>query len=214
MSSRLQKRLTNVLVIALSLMALTVVAARGSELRSQFGGQEPGWMLVQRPRDTRDLWRQVYELMPELPWENQYVSQATGEVDEENTLISRLIRYHIFVKGRPHPFRLDWRLTLADYLGAYERMGADTYPGGNVLTENPLEGDQAAIASLTRQERDRLVHVLTSIFNPNYLALLEQQANRELAEVQETPAELDWEETPQRRVPRLPQSGDAELLLP
>lgn len=78
MSSRLQKRLTNVLVIALSLMALTVVAARGSELRSQFGGQEPGWMLVQRPRDTRDLWRQVYELMPELPWENQYVSQATG----------------------------------------------------------------------------------------------------------------------------------------
>lgn len=134
-------------------------------------------------------------------------------MDEENTLISRLIRYHIFVKGRPHPFRLDWRLTLADYLGPMSAWGLIRIRG-NVLTENPLEGDQAAIASLTRQERDRLVHVLTSIFNPNYLALLEQQANRELAEVQETPAELDWEETPQRRVPRLPQSGDAELLLP
>ena len=32
MSSRLQKRLTHVLVIALSLMALTVVAARGGRV--------------------------------------------------------------------------------------------------------------------------------------------------------------------------------------
>lgn len=171
-------------------------------------------MLVQRPRETRDIWRQVYELMPELPREDQYVSRETGEVDEENTLISRLVRYHIFVRGRPHPFRLDWRLTLADYLGAHERMSWETYPGANVLTENPLAGDQAAIASLSRQERDRLVHVLTSLFNPDYLALLEQQANRELAVAEEAPEELEWEETPQRQIPRLPQSGDAELLLP
>ena len=43
-----------------------------------WGGDEPGMMLVQRPRETRDIWRQVYELMPELPREDQYVSRETG----------------------------------------------------------------------------------------------------------------------------------------
>ncbi|MFO8040336.1 MAG: hypothetical protein R6U67_12905 [Sodalinema sp.] len=55
------------------------------------------------------------------------------------------------------------------------------------------------------------------MFNPNYLSLLEEQANRELAEgTQETVDEtsLEGEERRQRQVPRLPQSGDVELLLP
>lgn len=220
MSSRLQKRVTHFLVIALSLMALTVIGANAAQLREAAG--EGSWLspetIAQRPRNTRDLWREVYGMMPELPLENQYVNAETGERDEESTLISRLIRYHIFIKARPNRFRLDWKLTLADYLGAYERMVRDTYPGANVLTENPLEGDKAAIASLSRQQRDRLVDVLTSLFNPNYLSLVEEQANREMAEgTQETVDEMSLEgeeERRQRQVPRLPQSGDVELLLP
>jgi len=221
MSSRLQKRVTHFLVIALSLMALTVIGANAAQLQEAAG--EGSWVspqtIAQRSRNSRDVWRDVYEMMPEIPLENQYVNAETGERDEDNTLISRLIRYHIFIKSRPRPFRLDWKLTLADYLGAYERMVRETYPGASVLTENPLEGDQAAIAALSRQQRDRLVHVLTSVFNPNYLALLEEQANRELAEqgeeetVDETSLEGE-EQRRQRQVPRLPQSGDVELLLP
>jgi hypothetical protein len=56
------------------------------------------------------------------------------------------------------------------------------------------------------------------LFNPNYLSLVEEQANRELAEgrqetVDETSLEGE-EQRRQRQVPRLPQSGDVELLLP
>lgn len=219
MSSRLQKQVTHFLMIALSLMALTVIGANAAQLREAAGegSRVSPVVIAQRSRNSRDVWREVYERMPELPRENQYVDAETGERDEENTLISRLIRYHIFVKSRPRPFRLDWKLTLADYLGVYERMVQDTYPGASVLTENPLAGDQAAIAALSRQERDRLVHVLTSLFNPNYLSLLQEQANRELAQGEEETVDepsLEGEERRQRRVPRLPQSGDVELLLP
>ena len=49
----------------------------------------------------QDAWRRVYERLPNLPLENQYVSKQTGKIDENNTLISRFMRYHIFVKRRP-----------------------------------------------------------------------------------------------------------------
>lgn len=108
---------------------------------------------------------QVYEQLPDFPLENQYISSDTGAPATEDTLISRIIRYHIYIKERPTNFRLDWKLTLADYLGAFERISADRYPDYE-LRENPLVGDRTVIQALSRQQRDRLVNVLYEVFTP------------------------------------------------
>ncbi|MDY6936249.1 MAG: hypothetical protein SWY16_01175 [Cyanobacteriota bacterium] len=163
--------------------------------------------ITQRIR-VREVWRQVYEQLPDLPLENEYVQLETGDVDAEDTLISRLIRYHVYVKGRPPQYRLDWKLTLADYLGANDLMFEGVYPGGNEFESNPLYGDREAIADLSRSQRDELVHTLTSLFNPQYLPLLEAAANQQEEPTSPTPERLD------RNPPRQPQTGDAQLLLP
>jgi hypothetical protein len=113
-----------------------------------------------------DVWQLVYQQLPELPKENQYISKDTKKIAENNTLASRLIRYHIYVKGRSPIYRLDWKLTLADYLNANETMYEASYPGNDSLQENPIEGDRTAIAKLTRTQRNNLVQVLVNIFNP------------------------------------------------
>jgi hypothetical protein len=151
-----------------------------------------------------DAWQQVYQLLPELPRENQYVNQETGKVAESNTLISRLIRYHVYVKARPVNFRLDWKLTLADYLGANERISASTYPSGDTLRTNPLPGDVAVIQGLTRTQREALVQTLVDVF---------------VAKAETTPATPTASPSPQTRSPvvepvREPRPGDAQLLLP
>jgi hypothetical protein len=112
-----------------------------------------------------DVWQLVYEKLPDLPKENQYISKESGKVSENSTLASRLIRYHVYIKQRAPNYRLDWKLTLADYLDANEIMYENTYPGHDTLRKNPLDGDRTAIQSLTRRQRDALVQVLTDIFN-------------------------------------------------
>ncbi|MCF4968161.1 hypothetical protein CV014_14070 [Nostoc sp. CMAA1605] len=129
-------------------------------------------ILPQSPAEAQritpsDVWQLVYQQLPDLPKENQYISQSSGKVAENSTLISRLIRYHIYIKERAPNYRLDWKLTLADYLDANEIMYDNTYPGNDTLKQNPLEGDRAAIKRLTRSQRDALAQVLTNIFNPN-----------------------------------------------
>lgn len=143
-----------------------------------------------------DIWQQVYQQLPDLPKENQYKSKDTGQVAENNTLASRLITYHLYRKGRAPNYRLDWKLTLADYLDANEIMYHDSYPGNDTLQQNPLEGDRAAIAKLNRHQRNALVQVLADIFNPN------PQNNQ-------TPRS---ETTPTPSPPKPPQRGGAELL--
>ena len=106
---------------------------------------------------------QVYEQLPNFPLENQYVSSDTGTPATKDTLVSRIIRYHIYIKERPTNFRLDWKLTLADYLGAFERISADRYPDYG-LRENPLVGDRTVIQALSYEQRDRLVNVLYEVF--------------------------------------------------
>ncbi|MEB3293050.1 MAG: hypothetical protein VKJ24_07810 [Synechococcales bacterium] len=105
----------------------------------------------------------VYQQIPSLPLENRYISKKTGKVDEKSTLVARLIRYHAFVKGRPIQYRLDWKLTLADYLQVNDFIEPGTYPGGETLRENPLERDRTVIKSLTRLQRDQLVQVLVNL---------------------------------------------------
>lgn len=117
------------------------------------------------PGQTRiqEAWQQVYKEIPDLPLENQYVNRETGKVDPNNTLVSRLIRYHYFIKGRPVGFRLDWKYTLADYLGINEPMQADGYPGSDNLRKNPFESDRAVIQKLNRKQRAALVQSLVNV---------------------------------------------------
>lgn len=122
--------------------------------------------LVAQDLRAGDAWLQVYQLLPSFPRENQYLSRETGKVAESNTLISRLIRYHIYIKARPANYRLDWKLTLADYLGANELMISSTYPSAETLRTNPFQKDVAVIRSLNRTQRDALVQALVNVFTP------------------------------------------------
>jgi hypothetical protein len=110
--------------------------------------------------------QQVYQQVPNLSRENQYVSTETGKVDPNNTLVRRMIRYHVYVKGRPPGYRLDWKLTLADYLGANSLMQESQYPGYDSLKTNPLEGDRTAIGRLNRAQRNALAQALANVFSP------------------------------------------------
>jgi hypothetical protein len=125
-----------------------------------------GEAVVAQTISPQEVWRQVYEQLPDFPLENQYVNIKTGKVDSQNTLVSRLIRYHVYVKGRPVIYRLDWKVTLADYLGINEGMIETLYPARDVLQANPMEGDRAVISSLNRKQRDTLVQALVTAFNP------------------------------------------------
>ncbi len=115
----------------------------------------------------QELWQQVYRRLPDLPLENKYVSKETKKVDANSTLVTRLLQYHLYVKGRAPGYRLDWKLTLADYLGANEIIEEAAYPGNATLTTNPIESDRAAIARLNRKQREDLVQTLVSLFEQN-----------------------------------------------
>ncbi len=114
---------------------------------------------------SSDAWRKVYQQLPEFPLENKYVSKKTGKVSENHTLVRRLIRYHVYIKGRAPNTRLDWKLTLADYLGANEIMYDSSYPGSDTLRENPINGDRTTIKRLNRTQRNTLIQTLVNIFN-------------------------------------------------
>ena len=147
-----------------------------------------------RPNDVA---AQVYQLIPELSLENQYLSQETQERAENNTLISRLIRYHQYVKSRPVKFRLDWKFTIADYLEANEPISYERYPGSKTLTTHPLEGDRAVIYNLSRSQRNQLIDTLVKIYNPTTASTANPTT--------ESPNNSN-------NAPQLPQPGDADLL--
>lgn len=162
------------------------------------------------------VWQQVYQQLPDFPLENQYINKETGDVSSNNTLVSRLIRYHIYIKGRPTNYRLDWKLTLADYLGVNERIDEDTYPSGTALRTNPMQGDVVAIQSLTRVQRDALVNTLVGLLNPKAT----DPATTAPPIVNPNPSpEPSLQPSPSpspqpSRFPRQPQPGDAQLLQP
>lgn len=111
-----------------------------------------------------ELAARVYAQVPALPLENQYIG-SDGKIAENNTLVSRIIRYHLYSKERPTNFRFDWKLTMADYLGAFDRISADNYASYG-LRENPAEADVAVIRGLSREVRDRLTNALYEAFTP------------------------------------------------
>ncbi len=169
-------------------------------------------LLIAHPLVAQDIragnaWQQVYQMLPDFPRENQYVNRESGKVAESNTLISRLIRYHIYVKARPVNYRLDWKLTLADYLGANERIPAATYPSADTLRTNPFQNDVAVIRSLNRTQRDALVQTLVNVFTTSNGAP-EPNANPTPQPPNVAPV------APAVEPLREPRPGDAQLLLP
>ncbi|MGB3613730.1 MAG: hypothetical protein WBA10_08050 [Elainellaceae cyanobacterium] len=112
----------------------------------------------------RTVAAQIYAQMPELPLENHYERSDTGDVDDSNTLISRVVRYHLFVQRRQPIYRLDWKLTLADYLGVNDWVVEPIYPGADVLERSPRNGDMTAVRTLTLAQRQALVDALVAIY--------------------------------------------------
>ena len=195
------RRLLNFVAVAtLTVVGVIVVESNFNNLGNFSYLSQPA-VAQQRIRPS-EVWRLVYEKLPDFPLENQYVSIETGEVEVENTLARRLLRYHLFVKSRPPQYRLDWKLTLADYLDANEIIQESTYPGHNTLRENPRERDKAAIARLNRSQRNALVQVFVSIYNPNY---------SDLSQPQDSPSSRT---SPDSNSPPVHRPGDAQLLMP
>jgi hypothetical protein len=203
-------RLTRRLTIA-TLVSVCLFFGR-AEIRDsalfKFIGSQPAAAQFFRPQDA---WRQVYQRLPDFPRENEYVSKETGKVNSDDTLVSRLIRYHLYVKSRPANNRFDWKLTMADYLGAHEFLVESQYPSGNTLQENPMESDRTVIQKLTRSQRDALVDVLVSIFNTN-----RAQTPTQTPRASPSPSPLAPPPTTSNSPakPSLPQPGDAQLLMP
>ncbi|MEH2285128.1 MAG: hypothetical protein V7K90_28065 [Nostoc sp.] len=185
--------------ILLTLIVVSVIVLRSGADKSIYTNLfsiQPAYAQRITPSD---VWQLVYQQLPDFPQENKYISKENGKVAENNTLANRLIRYHIYTKGRAPIYRLDWKLTLADYLGANEIMYDTSYPGNDSLRENPIEGDRKAITRLTRSQRDALVQVLVNIFNPTSQNTRSPNPN--------TPPNPTTSTTPQP-----PQRGGAELL--
>ncbi len=111
--------------------------------------------------------RRVYEALPDLPLENTYTPvnpNDGGPPPEEDTLVRRMMVYHLQVVGRSPTDRFDWQLTLADYLDANEPIVAQRYPGAERLTVNPYAQDKAAVQALSRQRRWALLRELVLAF--------------------------------------------------
>ena len=147
----------------------------------------------------------VYQQLPYLPKENEYRRKETGEIDPEHTLISRFIRYNQDLKKRTNRYRFDWKLTLADYLGANETINPETYPGSLTLTTNPFETDVKAIQVLNRRQRQELVDLLAFIYKP--------QVTTQAPKIKPSPTP---QSTPidESGKPSLAKPGDAQLLMP
>lgn len=148
----------------------------------------------------------VYQRLPEIPKENYYIRRANKEVDPDNTLVSRLIRYNQDVQKRPGRYRFDWKLALADYLGVNEPIKEERYPGNSTLTVNPYKKDLEVIRSLNRRQRNELVNIIASVYNPQATKPEAVQPSSQPTP-QPSPAT-----TPQK--PNFSQPGDSQLLKP
>lgn len=165
MVSHRPKRTWQLAMISLAIASLTLLAPEMQQAGAKVRWATPA--AVAQGVRLEMVAPRVYQRLPDLPRENQYIDVKTGQPAEDNTLITRLIRYHIYVKGRPPQYRLDWKLTLADYLDANEVMQESVYPGYNTLRQNPMTGDRAVIQRLTRKQREVLVQSLADAFSPN-----------------------------------------------
>ena len=161
------------LTLFIIVMSAVFFSAEPSNLLTTLGSNLPSNLSVfttqpvmaQQRITVGDAWRQVYQQLPNFPKENNYTSKEGGKA-ENNTLVGRIIQYHAYIKGRAPNYRLDWKITLADYLDVNEVIYDTNYPGHELLKKNPLDGDKAAIAKLSRSQRNELVQTLVNVFSP------------------------------------------------
>lgn len=195
----------NLKLLVIFLLSASLVLGGGQLKFTQNGdlSLQPVNAQTLRPEQAATM---VYEKLSYLPKENQYIRQETGEIDPEHTLISRFIRYHQDLKRRSTSFSLDWKITLADYLGVNESIKADRYPGNSSLQGNPMEADIKAIRELNRRQRQELVDLLISLYKPK-----PQKPKLPQTQTESTPE--SFEPAPPIG-PGLSKPGDAELLAP
>lgn len=173
------------------------------QLSQQFGwGLQTVNSQTLRPEQAAEI---IYEKFPDLPQENGYRSTETGEINPKHTLMSRFIRYHKDFKRRSTQYRLDWKVTFADYLGVNQSPRESNYPGSTLQT-SPLEQDVEVIRQLSRRQRQQIVDLLVEIYNPKPQATTNKPVPNE---TEETPLQ---ESTPSN--PSLSEPGDAQLLAP
>jgi hypothetical protein len=175
------------------------LAVAGTLVSHHCGLTPPVFAQSVRPEFVSEV---VYQRLPDLPKENQYISIDTGEIAPDNTLITRLVRYHQDVQKRPPQYRLDWKLTLADYLGVNQSIQEERYPGKSTLTVNPMEADIKILRSLNRRQRDELVNVIVSVYSSQ-----STESNNSPSNNQPSP-----QPSPSPNNPSLSQPGDADLL--
>jgi hypothetical protein len=150
----------------------------------------------------------VYQKLPNLPLENQYIRTDTKKRAEGSTLVSRLVQYHTGVKGRSPLYRLDWKATLADYLGVNDYLQLEKYPGNAFLKSNPMERDRQLIQSLSLFQRNALIQALVDGFSGQSGAAVTSPSTS-------TPLKSKASSDPVRpTLQTLPQPGSVELLKP
>ncbi|MGG6293541.1 hypothetical protein ACQ4M4_03870 [Leptolyngbya sp. AN02str] len=170
-------------------------------------------------RNVDEVTTLVYEQFPEL-LEAPNEQQATDQ-NLRATFIYRMVRYHI-LRARSPIHRLDWKLTLADYLGINETILPEYYDRIGNYTVEDLEQDQAAIAALSRPQREALITTLVTIYNPT---TSEQLSSPRPAAPTSDPLQSTEQPPPSSSplppgmgstqvLPQEPRPGDAQLLLP
>ena len=198
----------NVLAVAVGLiLALSVGYAKETGVAIGLGSQPVAAQTI-RAEGIAEI---VYQRFPDIPKNNEYLRQDTGQVDADNTLVSRLVRYHQDIKKRATRFRLDWKLTLADYLGVNEPIKPDHYPGQSSLKTNPMESDVKAIRSLNRRQREELVEVLVSTYK---IDQKETQSPNSNSNPSSQPVPQSSPEPEKPSSPSISKPGDAQLLMP
>ena len=177
---------------------------------SHFLGLESPPAFAQRSPKT--IAAQVYEQLPGFPLENHYIRKEADQPGTDSTLVSRLIQYHTFVKGRSPQYRLDWKITLADYLGVNERVLEETYPGHDFLQANPIVGDLNAIQQLNLIQRTQLIQALVDVHGSDSSQAAPASADSPSPPDPSLSPSTSPQPVPAPTLQPLPQPGSADLL--
>ncbi len=106
----------------------------------------------------------LYQAVPDFP-----KGTRPEESQADQSLIRRLITYHLYIKNRSPYSRFDWKLTLADYLGYNEIVAMESYPGRDALGITIFINDQRLINKLSPGQRETLILNLLKIYRDSAL---------------------------------------------
>jgi|GEM_PF-2388606 len=202
------KKFKKFLLLLLLTLSLSVVGGWWSVAQSQNSPNPPNLPrpIITQTSRIQTASRFIYTQIPDFPTENQYLDRRSGMVNPEDTLVSRLLRYHMVTKTRVPSLRFDWKMTLADYLDINEPMFEERYPGTDTLQPEPMRSDRAAVSRLTPAQRSTLVNFLVAAFTPVAI---------EPARIIFPVPPSTMRSTPNPSIPDeqvLPQPGDAQFL--